>query len=147
MSEWICFQTCRWFSGKINLMIFPNLSFIIVSVLTHLLIDFGLFYLLVSHMGRHMSEHYCLNQAWIKHTFTPTEGETSHKLQLFLFTIVCFHSTICICQGQRLCLCRASSVCGCRWVSKALQLNIRRTMSDEAWLARVMCVCGPSAQM
>ena len=54
---------------------------------------------------------------------------------------MCFHSTICICQGQRLCLCRASSVCGCRWVSKALQLNIRCTMSDEAWLARVRCVC------
>ena len=38
------------------------------------------------HMGRHISEHYCLNQAWIKHTFTPTEGETYSKLQLFLFT-------------------------------------------------------------
>ena len=37
-------------------------------------------------MGRHISEHYCLNQAWIKHTFTPTEGETHSKLQLFLFT-------------------------------------------------------------
>ena len=37
-------------------------------------------------MGRHISEHYCLNQAWIKHTFTPTEGETYSKLQLFLFT-------------------------------------------------------------
>ena len=38
------------------------------------------------HMGRHISEHYCLNQAWIKHTFTPTEGERYSKLQLFLFT-------------------------------------------------------------
>ena len=26
-------------------------------------------------------------------------------------------------------------------MSKALQLNIRCTMSDEAWLARVRCVC------
>ena len=56
---------------------------------------------------------------------------------------MCFHSTICICQVQRprLYLCRALSDCGCRWVSKALQLNIRYTTSDESRLARVRCVC------
>ena len=67
---------------------------------------------------------------------------TTHKLQLFLFTS-CVSIALCICQVQRprLYLCRASSVCGCRWVSKALQLNIRCTTSDESRLARVRCVC------
>ena len=63
---------------------------------------------------------------------------TTHKLQLFLFTScvsIALYAFVrakgCVCVEHR----------GCRWVSKALQLNIRRTMSDEAWLARVKCVC------
>ena len=135
MSEWICFQTCRWFSGNLDLIrFFPNLSFIIVSVLIYLLIDFGLFCLLVSTWGRHISEHYCLNQAWIKDTFAPTEGETHSKLQLFLFTSSVSIALYAFVRGKG---CgRASSVCGCRWVSKALQLNIRCTMFDGQ-----VCVC------
>ena len=89
-------------------------------------------------MGRHMSEHYCLNQAWIKHTFTPAEGETHSKLQLFLFTSCVSIALYAFVRGKG-CVCVEHR--GCRWVSKALQLNIRRTMSDEAWLARVRCVC------
>ena len=132
MSEWICFQTCRWFSGKINLMIFPNLSFIIVSVLIYLLIDFGLFCLLVSTWGRHISEHHCLNQAWIKHTFTPTEGETYSKLQLFLFTSsvsIALYAFVrgkgCVCVEHR----PSVGVDGCRkhcnWPFDALCLMVK----------------------
>ena len=137
MSEWICFQTCKWFSENLDLIrFFPKLSFIIVSVLIYLLIDFGLFCLLVSTWGRHISEHYCLNQAWIKHTFTPTEGETHSKLQLFLFTSsvsIALYAFVrgkgCVCVEHR----PSVGVDGCR---KTLQLTIRCTMSDGQ-----VCVC------
>ena len=134
MSEWICFQTCRWFSGKskFDSFFFPNLSFIIVFVLIYLLIDFGLFCLLVSTWGRHISEHYCLNQAWIKHTFTPTEGETYSKLQLFLFTSSVSIALYAFVRGEG-CVCvehRPSvGVDGCRkhcnWPFDALCLMVR----------------------
>ena len=121
------------FLEKINLIrFFPNLSFILVSVLIYLLIDFGLFCLLVSTWGRYISEHYCLNQAWIKHTFTPTEGETHSKLQLFLFTSsvsIALYAFVrgkgCVCVEHR----PSVGVDGCRkhcnWPFDALCLMVR----------------------
>ena len=137
MSEWICVQTCRWFSGKKMIMFSKFITY--HSFCINLSFDWLWTVLSVGvHMGRHMSEHYCLNQAWIKHTFTPTEGETYSKLQLFLFTSCVSKALYAFVRGKG-CVCVEHR--GCRWVSKALQLNIRRTISDEAWLARVRCVC------
>ena len=84
------------------------------------------------HMGRHMSEHYCLNQAWIKHTFTPTEGETHSKFQLFLFTSsvsIALYAFVrgkgCVCLEHR----PSVGVDGCRkhcnWTFDALCLMVR----------------------
>ena len=84
------------------------------------------------HMGRHISEHYCLNQAWIKHTFTPTEGETHSKLQLFLFTSsvsIALYAFVrgkgCVCVEHR----PSVGVDGCRkhcnWPFDALCLMVR----------------------
>ena len=150
MSEWICFQTCKWFSGNSDLLrFFPNLSFIIVSVLIYLLIDFGLFCLLVSTWGRHISEHYCLNQAWIKHTFTPTEGETHSKLQLFLFTSCVSIALYAFVRGKG-CVCvehRPSvGVDGCRkhcnWTFDALCLMVRCVCVCVRACFMLMLVCG-----
>ena len=150
MSEWICFQTCKWFSGNLDLIrFFPNLSFIIVSVLIYLLIDFGLFCLLVSTWGRHISEHYCLNQAWIKHTFTPTEGETHSKLQLFLFTSsvsIALYAFVrgkgCVCVEHR----PSVGVDGCRkhcnWTFDALCLMVRCVCVCVRACFMLMLVCG-----
>ena len=75
------------FLEKINLIRFFPKFIIYHSFCINLSFDWLWTVLSVGvHMGRHISEHYCLNQAWIKHTFTPTEGETHSKLQLFLFT-------------------------------------------------------------
>ena len=129
----------RWFSGKKKIDSFFSKFIIYHSFCINLSFDWLWTVLSVgAHMGRHMSEHYCLNQAWIKHTFTPTEGETHSKLQLFLFTS-CVSLALYAFVRAKGCVCVEHR--GCRWVSKALQLNIRRTMSDEAWLARVRCVC------
>ena len=75
------------FLEKINLIRFFSKFIIYHSFCINLSFDWLWTVLSVGvHMGRHISEHYCLKQAWIKHTFTPTEGETYSKLQLFLFT-------------------------------------------------------------
>ena len=136
MSEWICFQTCRWFSGNLDLIrFFPNLSFIIVSVfsvLIYLLIDFGLFYLLVSTWVDIFPNIIVWSKAWIKHTFTPTEGETYSKLQLFLFTSsvsIALYAFVrgkgCVCVEHR----PSVGVDGCRkhcnWTFDALCLMVR----------------------
>ena len=136
---------CRWFSGKNKFDSFFSKFIIYHSFCINLSFDWLWTVLSVGvHMGRHISEHYCLKQAWIKHTFTPTEGETYSKLQLFLFTSsvsIALYAFVrgkgCVCVEH----CPSVGVDGCRWVSKALQLNIRCTTSDESRLARVRCVC------
>ena len=66
---------------------------------------------------------------------------TTHKLQLFLFTSCVSIALYAFVRGKG-CVCvehRPSvGVDGCR---KHCKLNIRCAMSDEAWLARVRCVC------
>ena len=149
MSEWICFQTCRWFSGKINLMIFSK--FIIYhSFCINLSFDWLWTVLSVGvHMGRHISEHYCLNQAWIKHTFTPTEGETYSKLQLFLFTSsvsIALYAFVrgkgCVCVEHR----PSVGVDGCRkhcnWPFDALCLMVRCVCVCVRACFMLMLVCG-----
>ena len=149
MSEWICFQTCRWFSGKIILMIFSNF-FIYHSFCINLSFDWLWTVLSVGvHMGRHMSEHYCLNQAWIKHTFTPTEGETYSKLQLFLFTSsvsIALYAFVrgkgCVCVEHR----PSVGVDGCRkhcnWTFDALCLMVRCVCVCVRACFMLMLVCG-----
>ena len=137
---------CRWFSGKNNFDSFFSKFIIYHSFCINLSFDWLWTVLSVGvHMGRHISEHYCLKQAWIKHTFTPTEGETYSKLNFVSVHIVCFHSTICICQGQRLCLCRALSVCGCRWVSMGVESIATEHSMHYVWWVKVskgeVCVC------
>ena len=133
MSEWICFQTCRCFSGKNKFDSFFPKFIIYHSFCINLSFDWLWTVLSVGvHMGRHISEHYCLNQAWIKHTFTPTEGETHSKLQLFLFTSsvsIALYAFVrgkgCVCVEHR----PSVGVDGCRkhcnWPFDALCLMVR----------------------
>ena len=98
------------------------------------------------HMGRHISEHYCLKQAWIKHTFTPTEGETYSKLQLFLFTSsvsIALYAFVrgkgCVCVEHR----PSVGVDGCRWVSMGVD-GCRKHCNwtfDALCCLMVRCVC------
>ena len=148
MSEWICVQTCRWFSGKKMIMFSKFITY--HSFCINLSFDWLWTVLSVGvHMGRHMSEHYCLNQAWIKHTFTPTEGETYSKLQLFLFTSsvsIALYAFVrgkgCVCLEHR----PSVGVDGCRkhcnWTFDALCLMVRCVCVCVRACFMLMLVCG-----
>ena len=114
------------FLEKINLIRFFSKFIIYHSFCINLSFDWLWTVLSVGvHMGRHISEHYCLKQAWIKHTFTPTEGETYiSKLQLFLFTSsvsIALYAFVrgkgCVCVEHR----PSVGVDGCRWVSMGVE--------------------------
>ena len=94
------------------------------------------------HMGRHISEHYCLNQAWIKHTFTPTEGETYSKLQLFLFTSCVSIALYAFVRGE---VVFVQSIVRL-WVSMGVEsIATDHSMHYVWWLG--VCVCDTSVQM
>ena len=150
MSEWICFQTCKWFSENLDLIRFFSKVTIYPSFCINLSFDWLWTILSVGvHMGRHISEHYCLNQAWIKHTFTPTEGETHSKLQLFLFTSSVSIALYAFVRGEG-CVCvehRPSvGVHGCRkhcnWPFDALCLMVRCVCVRVRACFMLMLVCG-----
>ena len=138
---------CRWFSGKNNFDSFFSKFIIYHSFCINLSFDWLWTVLSVGvHMGRHISEHYCLKQAWIKHTFTPTEGETYSKLQLFLFTLsvsIALYALVrgkgCVCVEH----CPSVGVDGCRWVSMGVEsIATEHSMHYVVWWSGVcVCVC------
>ena len=126
-----CIQTSQSIMTAFQMFTFRKLIWIsfesnILSVFIYLVINFRLFYLLVSPRGSAISEHCHLDPAWMKHTFTPAEDEKKSlsKLLLFLFISCVFHCTICIFHWHRLRLCGATSVGGRRWVSDVVYVCV-----------------------